>query len=169
MLVHSPFLHTGTARRLVHRLKYAADPSAALLLAGPMAEVLPAGAAVLVPVPRAYLRRWRYGVDPALELARAVGRVSGLPVFQALAPGWWHQRRAGSGSANRGTPRFRARVAAKAGMVLVDDVVTTGVTLGAAAEALDRARLAVTATTAPAAATALTPLQAVGIVIVKPP
>jgi predicted amidophosphoribosyltransferase len=169
VLVQSPFLHTGTARRLVHRLKYAAHPAAALLLADPMAEVLPAGAAVLVPVPRAYLRRWRYGVDPALELARAVSRVSGLPVVQALVPEWWHRRRAGPGPAARGMPCFQSRTALPAGAVLVDDVVTTGVTLGAAASALGGARLAVTATTAPACAAALTPLKAVGIVIAKPP
>jgi predicted amidophosphoribosyltransferase len=169
VLVSSPFLHGGTARLLVHRLKYGAHPAAAHLLAGPMAGVLPAGAALLVPVPRARLRLWRYGVDPALELARAVGKVSGLPVARALAAEWWHRRRAGPGGMERGVPGFRALAAVPAGAVLVDDVVTTGVTLGAAAAALGGARLAVTATTAPRARAAPTPVGAIGIVIAKAP
>lgn len=169
VLVHSPFLHRGTARLLVHRLKYGAHPAAARALAGPMAQVLPAAAALLVPVPRARLRQWRYGVDPALELARAVGRVSGLPVVRALVPGWWHRRRAGPGGASRGTPRFRARAAVPAGAVLVDDVITTGATLGAAATALGVVRLAVTATTAQVGVPALTRARGVGIVLAKPP
>lgn len=168
LLVHSAFLHQGTARRLVHRLKYTAHPAAATLLARAMAAVLPAGAAALVPVPRARLRRWRYGVDPATELARAVGRLAGLPVAAALVPVWWYPRRAGPGPAARGVPAFRSRAAAPGGVVLVDDVVTTGTTLGAAAAALGGAAWAVTATVAPAAP-ALTRSRAIGIVIVKPP
>ncbi len=77
VLVRSAFAHRGTARLLVHRLKYGGHGAAAAVLADAMAGCVPEGAGALVPVPRARLRRWRYGVDPAVELARALGRVLG--------------------------------------------------------------------------------------------
>ena len=98
-----------------------------------------------------------------------MGRVSGLPVVVALVPSWWYRPRAGPGSAARGIPAFRARAVLPAGAVLVDDVVTTGATLGAAAAALGGARLAVTATAAPGAGPTPTGLEGLGIVISKPP
>jgi len=148
VLVRSAFAHEGTARLLVHRLKYGGHHAAAAVLAGAMAGRLPPGAGALVPVPRARLRRWRYGVDPAVELARALGRACSLPVVTALAPEWWHRRRAGLAGARRGLPRFRLVRGVPAGAVLVDDVVTTGATLRAAAAALGGPCAAVTATTA---------------------
>jgi len=148
VLVRSAFAHEGTARLLVHRLKYGGQHAAAAVLAGAMAGRLPEGARALVPVPRARLRRWRYGVDPAVELARALGRASSLPVVAALAPEWWHRRRAGLAGERRGLPRFRLVRDVPVGAVLVDDVVTTGATLRAAAAALGGPRAAVTATTA---------------------
>jgi len=150
--VRSAFLHSGTARLLVHRLKYGGYAAAAPLLAAAMAGSVPPDAAALVPVPRARLRRWRYGVDPAVELARALGRALDLPILPALAPAWWHRRRAGPADAERGVPRFRPVRPAPAGVVLVDDVVTTGATLRAAAAALGGPCAAVTATVAPGAA-----------------
>jgi predicted amidophosphoribosyltransferase len=148
VLVRSAYDHRGTARLLVHRLKYGGHAAAAALLAEAMVALLPTGTAVLVPVPRARLRRWRYGVDPALELARALGRRQGVPVAAALAPEWWHRRRAGPAGVHRGLPRFRLIRPVPGGAVLVDDVVTTGATLRAAAAALGRPVPAVTATSA---------------------
>jgi predicted amidophosphoribosyltransferase len=149
LLVRSAFTHAGTARLLIHRLKYGAQPSAAGILGMAMGSVLPPGAAVLIPVPRARLRLWRYGVDPALELATAVSRTTGIPVVRALAPAWWHRRRAGPARALRGVPRFAAVCQIPEGAVLVDDVVTTGTTLTAAAGAVDGVGWALTATAAP--------------------
>jgi predicted amidophosphoribosyltransferase len=169
VLVRSAFAHRGTARLLVHRLKYGAHPGAASVLAAAMAATLPPGATSLVPVPRALLRRWKFGVDPAVELARALGRATGLPVVRALAPAWWHRRRAGPADAERGVPRFRAVAVATTGAVLIDDVVTTGTTLRVASAALGGVRLALTATAAPRGRTALATPGAIGIVVAKPP
>ncbi len=169
VLVRSAFTHQGTARLLVHRLKYGGQQAAAAVLAAAMAAAVPPGAGALVPVPRARLRRWRYGVDPAVELARALSRLLSLPVVLALAPEWWHRRRAGPAGARRGVPRFRAVRAAPAGAVLVDDVVTTGATLRAAAWALGGHCAAVTATAAPGAAGPLPSAAGRGYSEPKPP
>jgi predicted amidophosphoribosyltransferase len=133
----------------VHRLKYQAIAAAALPLAHAMAPAAADGGA-LIPVPRAVARRWRHGVDPARELAAAIGRLTGVPVVAALAPGWWHAARAGPGGRERGIPRFRAVGSVPDRWVLVDDVVTTGATLLAAARALGGGGTAVVATAAQA-------------------
>ena len=69
--------HQGPARRLVHRLKYQGVGAAAELLGAIMARSVPPGTSQLVPVPRALVRRGRYGSDPARLLAAAVSRHTG--------------------------------------------------------------------------------------------
>ncbi len=135
VLVRGAWRHTGAARSLVLALKYRAMPGAATLLATGMVARLPAGAQVLVPVPRARLRVWRHGVDPARELAAALGRVAGVPTMPALVAAWWWPPHAGRDRSARDPPRFVARHGV-AGAVLVDDVLTTGATLEAAARAI---------------------------------
>jgi predicted amidophosphoribosyltransferase len=112
-----------------------------------MADLIDGDARALVPVPRVLVRVWSYGVDPALELAVALGRITGLPVVLAIRRPIWWRRRAGPAGAIRGEPRFRKRRSV-GGAVLIDDVVTTGRTLSAAHRCLPRAAYAVTATTA---------------------
>ncbi len=136
LVVRAGLRHDGTARALVHRLKYGGLRGAATILAIAMANCLPSGAAALVPVPRARLRRWRHGIDPARELAVALAARSGLPVVAALQAPWWWPRHAGADRDARPPPRFRSTTRAPPGAVLVDDVVTTGSTLTAAARAL---------------------------------
>jgi len=126
------FRHGGQARLLVHRLKYQADLGAGRTLAAAMAQRIDADWACLVPVPRASIRKLRYGIDPACWLASAVGRVSGLPVVDALTAGVWWPRHAGARA--RPPPLFRSRVQAGPMAVLVDDVATTGATLDRASE-----------------------------------
>lgn len=139
------FRHEGPARTMVHRLKYGAVPVP--FLGDAVAGIVPDDATALVPVPRVTLRRWRFGVDPALEVARRAAAVRGLPVVEALAPPLWVHRRAGPAGADRGRPRFRLARQVPQGAVLVDDVVTTGTTLAAAA-AVSGLRRAVTITSA---------------------
>lgn len=125
--------HSGTGRALVHQLKYRGVVGAADLLAPLMARLIPSRASVLVPLPRATIRRIAYGVDPAGELARRIGRHTGIPVSRLVRPGLWWPRHAGRNPTDRRSAHFRA-AAPPAGAVLVDDVVTSGATvLGALA------------------------------------
>ena len=131
--MRSAFGHEGAARLLVHRLKYEAISGVADRLAVVLEPLLATETTALVPIPRVVLRRWKYGIDPALALATALGRRVDLPVVQSLRPRVWTRRRAGTAGHPRGTQSFGLRTAVPAGSILVDDVVTTGTTLRAAA------------------------------------
>ncbi len=147
LVVQPAYVHTGLARQIVHDLKYRALVGAAAALAPALVEALPAHTSVLVPVPRSIARRLQLGVDPALELALVAGRLAGLPVARLLRPPWWQSRHAGKGRAGRAPVRFSARRVGCAGTVVVDDVLTTGSTLAAAARSLGSGVIgAVTAT-----------------------
>jgi predicted amidophosphoribosyltransferase len=154
LLVHSAYLHSGAARLLVHRLKYQGLLAAALPLARAMAERVPDEVRLLVPVPRARLRAWRYGVDQASELAAALGAELGLPVRRPLQPPWWAHPHAGRPRRDRPLPRFSRSGGTERGILLVDDVATTGMTLLGAEWALRGLVIgAVTATAAPVSRT----------------
>ena len=158
----------GVARRAVHRLKYAGDRR----LGEPLGAAVGrrwlragAGGDVLVPVPASPDRVADRGYDQAELLARAAGRVCGLPVHALLErtrrttaqfdldrqaragnvagafrvrPGAFRRRRdvrSTSGAASHARRR-RGRALDGAWVVLVDDVLTTGSTLGACARVL---------------------------------
>lgn len=127
------FLHEGAARLLVHQLKYQAVTVYAELVADELAPRLPR--LPLVPVPRSLSRKWRYGVDPARVIADSLGRRLGVPVLPLLRPRLHSPRRAGR---NRHLPveRFTTSRRAVPESILVDDVITTGVTSMAAISAL---------------------------------
>lgn len=130
-VVRSALAHETVARRLVHLLKYKGVVAAAAVLAGEMAPMVPAGAAI-VPVPRLGWRRLKYGIDPATELARQLSHLTGQPLVRVLRAPFTGPVRAGRehGSA----PIYTQTAPLPPGpLVLVDDVVTTGATLQAAA------------------------------------
>ena len=117
---------------------------------------------VLVCVPSDRARAAQRGGDHVLRLARAAGRRSGVPV----APGALRQVRAVPDSAGLGVRERSANLhralAAQPGegrvAVLVDDIVTTGATLGEAHRALGAAGW----TVGGAAVVAATPRRAPG-------
>lgn len=139
--------HRGPARVLIHRLKYDGLARAADVMAGAMALRVPQAATALVPVPRAVVRRWSHGIDPARVLAARLSQRTGLPVVEALRPAVWWPRHAARGDGVRSRARFRAIASPASTWVLVDDVATSGATLDAASVALGWVvRLALVAT-----------------------
>jgi predicted amidophosphoribosyltransferase len=130
--------HSGPARRLVHRLKYQGLVASARLLATGMVPLLPAGTTSVVPIPRAHIRKLQYGVDPAVELARGLSLLAGVPMLRALRAGLWWPRHAGH-NRHAGRAQFRQVAVVPDGSVVVDDVVTTGRTMEAAVRSIDTA------------------------------
>ncbi|MBI4216194.1 MAG: ComF family protein, partial [Chloroflexi bacterium] len=147
--LRAPLLLEGLAREVVHQLKYNNSRALAQPLGGILADYLVVQAlpgAALVPVPLHPRRLRERGYNQAELLAREVGRRAGRPVLagalrreRLAAP----QARAGSAAqraANvRGAFRAEGNLVQGQTVLLIDDVATTGATLGACAQALREA------------------------------
>lgn len=143
----APFVYGFPLDRLVPRLKFHNDLAAGRLLAELMAEGL-AGADLpqaLIPIPLHVSRLRRRGYDQALELARPLARQLQVPLLaDALirTRATLAQSELDAAARRRNLYRaFRLREGAvlPAHVALVDDVMTTGTTLRAAARTLRRA------------------------------
>lgn len=145
--VHAAYLYFAPMDRLLPRFKFHGDLASGALLAQLMAEAfagLPRPDA-LVPIPLHRARLRRRGYDQALELARPLARALEVPLrddllrrVQATAP----QSELGAAARRRNVRDAFAvppDVPLPPWVVLVDDVMTTGATLEAAATALRRA------------------------------
>ncbi len=147
--VHAALVYGFPLDRLVPRFKFHGDLAAGRLLARLMADALPAAPRpqALVPVPLHPARLRGRGYDQALELARPLARQLRIPL---LADGLRRVRdTAPQSELDAGARRRNLRGAFAAGsgplpahVALVDDVMTTGATLHAAARALRRAGVA---------------------------
>jgi competence protein ComFC len=142
--VRSAGLLNGPLRRAVHRLKYrgrsSAAPALARLMQPAVSElgVLPANT-VVVPVPLHAARLRERGFNQAEALAAPLAGLLGLPLRAAML-------RVRETPSQVGLPRAARRANLKGAfsaneqlagfpVLLVDDVVTTGSTLGSAAAA----------------------------------
>lgn len=145
--VRSAVWHGPEARSIVHHLKYDGLPRLADLMAGVMARYTePDPARLLVPVPLTAHRQSRRGYNQAERLARALGERWHLPVRPSIL----RRVRETTSQTNLSAKErmsntqdaFEASAqlgAERVGVLLVDDVLTTGATLNACARALREA------------------------------
>jgi len=137
----------GVAARLVQELKYGGWTRVAPVLARPMARIVQRGPdsdPILVPVPTTPGRLRRRGFNAPELLAEEVGRILKIPVERALSRPREAARQVGLSPSQRSANvrgAFIVGPASKAVLrhhhvFLVDDVLTTGSTGVAAAEAL---------------------------------
>lgn len=146
-LVASACVYAAPVDGLLRRFKFHQDLAAGRLLAALLqarCTGLPRPQALLpVPLHRARLRQ--RGYDQALELARPLARALGLPLcdglqrVRATAPQSELDARARRRNLRHA---FAVRAPLPAHVALIDDVMTTGATLHAAARALRRAGVA---------------------------
>jgi ComF family protein len=132
--------YAGPARPLMHAWKeHALRRAAALAAELVVAHVERQAVDVIAYIPPDRARQLRRGYHPAEQLARELARRWSLEVVELLA-------RTRSGARQTGLPRaerranvrgvFAPTVAAPPTVLLVDDVYTTGATVGAAATVL---------------------------------
>jgi ComF family protein len=145
--VHAGFVYATPLDRLLPRFKFHRDLAAGALLSQLMAEAALAWPRpdALVPLPLHRARLRRRGYDQALELARPLARALDLPLRDDLL----QRVRATAPQSELSAPARRRNLhgafavkpvaALPAHVALVDDVMTTGATLHAAAQALRRA------------------------------
>lgn len=148
----APLIYGFPVDRLLPRFKFHGDLAAGRLLADLFVASLPprpAGAwpQALLPVPLHTARLRQRGYDQALELAKPIAATLGIPL---RADGLQRQRHTGAQSElGAGARRRNVRGAFRCGLrvlpshvAVIDDVMTTGATLGECARVLRAAGVA---------------------------
>ena len=147
----SAVIYNEVARAIVARMKYGDRPELAAFCARLMYRAgrdLWGEGAVLVPVPLNRRRQLHRLYNQSTELARAVGRLTGIAVEPSLVARTRNTRQQvgltrdarhrNVAGAFRAHPDILARLNGRR-IILVDDVITTGSTVGAIARALTKA------------------------------
>jgi ComF family protein len=137
--------YAGTAKHLIWKLKLSGARAAARIMARRLAPLVKSSnVTIIIPVPTATSRARRRGYDQAKLLARELAAQTRLPYRDYLARrGQTHQhglaRRQRLAQLSAAFRVTRPQAVMGSHVILVDDVVTTGATLEAAAAALQTA------------------------------
>jgi predicted amidophosphoribosyltransferase len=129
--------YAGAGRELIARLKYRNSRASVRWLAVAMAALVDEPVDVVTWIPTTPLRRRERGFDQAELLARAVARTLRRPCARLLVRGAGPPQTGADAFTRRYSRPKLSPVRAVAGsLVMVDDVMTTGATLTAAAHTL---------------------------------
>lgn len=139
-------LYKDTAKEIIHRLKFERSIAATENIASAMFATLPdsLSGSIIVPIPTATSRKRQRGYDQSVLIANKISRLSGLPVYPHLVR-LGQSRQVGSKKADRIIQLQGSYIVTRPNKVsgrhilLVDDVMTTGATLEAAANVLRKA------------------------------
>lgn len=140
------FAFRGELRKLVHQYKYQEQLHLSQLFARLMTQQLELDHVdALIPIPLHPGRLVERGYNQAFELARLLGKDLSIPVYQTLIRTHatvsqtqlsWSQRQLNLKQAFALNPKAKVDLQSIQTLALVDDVITTGATLKAAASLL---------------------------------
>lgn len=138
--VRAPFVYEGEVRRLISYFKFTGIEKVAKFMASNMVEEIESNYDILVPIPLHPTRKRERGFSQTFEIAKEISKITGIPLKEVL----FRQKKTKSQTALGGKERrknlknaFKLKENVEgAKILLVDDVMTTGITINEAAKTL---------------------------------